>query len=243
MAVMERDLHNYLERGEFKPIELSLSSDISAPILITVRTITPVETYFRLGDELLRIDRADAAEPYFTRSQQLAPASPLPYEGLGMLASERDQHETAIKELKEALQRGSTNFLAHYIFAKEKLRLNGDADERYHHINGDAAGEIRSELQRSIALMPDFAPAHRLWGFLEMVQGDDLGTAEQQLQQAIQLEPENSSYLLSLAQLQILEHNAAAARQTLAPLLLPSVDPQLRAPAEELIKEIEKGQK
>ena len=54
-----------------------------------------METYFRLGDELLRIDRPDAAEKYFTQAQKLAPASPLPYEGLGLLAAQRGQHDEA----------------------------------------------------------------------------------------------------------------------------------------------------
>src|SRR6185369_9644055 len=207
-----------------------------------VRAITPVETYYRLGDELFRIDRSDVAETYFARAKQLAPLSPLPYEGAGMLASDRDQHGEAVTEFKEALQRGSTNFLAHYIYAKEKFRMTANGD-RYRRIQGEDAGLIRSELKKSIALMPDFAPAHQLLGFFEMVQGDDMDVAEQQLQQAILLEPENSSYLLSLAQLQIMERNPDKARATLAPLLLPSVDPRLRASAQEVIEEMLKAKR
>lgn len=238
LPAMETALHGYLARGEFKAIDLPLASDISSPILMTSRVATPVETYFRLGDELLRIDQADMAERYFAKSQQLAPMSPLPYEGLGLLEAQRGQHRAAADQLKAALQHGSTNFLAHYLYAREKLRMTSDSDDRYRRVDGDAASEIRKELQQSVALMPDFGPSHETLGFFEMVQGDDLPAAEQQLQRAMQLEPENSAYLLSLAQLQILERNLAAAKQTLAPLLLPSVDPGLRASAEELVKEI-----
>jgi len=62
----------------------------------------------------------------------------------------------------------------------------------------DAAAEIRGELQKSLALMPDFGPAHELLGFFEMVQGDNLALAEQHLQRAHRLEPENPAYLFSL---------------------------------------------
>jgi thioredoxin-like negative regulator of GroEL len=77
-----------------------------------------------------------------------------------------------------------------------------------------------------------------LLGFFEMVQGDSLATAEQQLQLAIQLEPENPAYRFTLAQTQLRNRNPDAARRTLEPLLLPNADAKLRAHARELIKEI-----
>ena len=238
LPAVETELRRYLKRGQFTPIELALPADVSSPITLTTRIITPVETYFRLGDELLRIDRPDAAEPYFTQAQKLAPASPLPYEGLGLLAAERGQHDEALRDLQEALQRGSTSFLAYYIHAREKYRLTADSQDRYAPLKSEAAAEIRAELQKSLALMPDFGPAHELLGFFEMVQGENLALAEQHLQRAIQLEPENPSYLFSLAQVQLRNHNLDAARHTLQPLLLPNVDAKLRAQAEEMIQGI-----
>lgn len=62
--------------------------------------------------------------------------------------------------------------------------------------------------------MPDFGPAHELLGFFGMVQGENLPAAEQQLRLAIQLEPENSSYLLTLAQAQLWDRPRSAARHT-----------------------------
>ena len=93
-------------------------------------------------------------------------------------------------------------------------------------------------MQKSLALMPDFGPAHHLLGFFEMVQGEDLHDAEKHIQRAIQLEPENQSYLLSLAQAQLAGQHTAAARRTLEPLCLPYVEPQIRAHAEEMIKSL-----
>ena len=98
--------------------------------------------------------------------------------------------------------------------------------------------EIRTELQRSLALMPDFGPAHHLLGFFEMVQGESLPEAEKQIERAVQLEPENQSYLLSLAQVQLARRDPAAARRTLEPLRLPYVQPEVRAHAEEMLKAI-----
>jgi cytochrome c-type biogenesis protein CcmH/NrfG len=86
--------------------------------------------------------------------------------------------------------------------------------------------------------MPDFGPAHHLLGFFEMVQGEDFRSAETHLQRSIQLEPENQAYLLSLAQVQLIRKGPEVARRTLAPLLLPNAESDLRAHAQQLITEM-----
>ena len=236
LPAVEAELRRFLRQNRFTPIELPLTASVAAPVNLVIRPLTPVENYFRLGDELFRIRRPDAAEAYFQQALKLAPASPLPYEGLGLLAAERSQPETAVRQLQAALQRGSTSFLAHFIFAREKYLLTADSRQRFSPLKNEAAAEIRDEFRKSLALMPDFGPAHELLGFFEMVQGENLAAAEQHLQRAVQLEPENLSYLFSLAQVQLRTRNPDAARRTLAPLLLPNVDTRLRTQAEEMLQ-------
>jgi tetratricopeptide (TPR) repeat protein len=238
LPAMESGLRRYLERGVLAPIGLTLATDLSAPISVATRYVTPVEVYFRLGDELLRIDRQEAAEARFIQAQRLAPKSPLPEEGLGLLANIRGQHEPALGHLKAAIQRGSTSFLTYYICALEEFHATAQGQDQYGQVNETQAAEIRRHLAQSIALMPDFGPSQQLSGFFEMVQGDRMAEAGQHLQRAIQLEPENLSYQLSLAQYQYRSRNPAAARQTLEPLLRSTVDARLRADAMELQQQI-----
>jgi tetratricopeptide (TPR) repeat protein len=235
---MDAELARYLQRGRFAPIRLLLPANVASATALNSREITPVETFFLLGNELLRIDRLNEAESYFRQAQRRAPASPLPYEGLALLAARREKHAEALSELEEALTRGSISFLAHYLHAQEKYRLTADSQGGYSPLKQQELAALRGELRKSIALMPNFAPAHQLLGFLEMVQCEDLALAEQELQLAIQLEPDNPSYLLSLAQVQLRNKNAAAARRTLEPLLLPNVESTLRAHAREMLEEI-----
>ncbi len=239
LTEMEAQLRRYLQRGRFASIQLVLSSNVSTTVVLASRPITPVETCVRLGDELFRVDRVDLAETWFRRAQKLAPASPLPYESLGLLAAERNEHEAALHYLKEAGQRGPVGFLAYYVCAREQYRLTADSEDRYGPVKPEVAEEIRNELRQSVTLMPDFAPAHELIGFLEMVQGENLTKAERELQLASRLEPENTSYLLSLAQAQMRNKDPNAARRTLEPLLLPNVDAKLRIHAEELLRQFD----
>ena len=238
LPVVESELRRYLARGQFAPIQLTLSENVALPKAINTWNLTPVEVYFCLGDELLRIDRPDAAEKFFTDAQKLAPASPLPYEGLGLLAIQRKQSDKALRELKEALRLGSSSYIAYYFHAWEKFRLAVDAQGGRGVLPKETASEIHDELIKSIALMADFGPSHELFGILELARDGNINVAEQHLQLAAQLEPENLYYLLSLADAQVRNKKPEAARQTLAALLLPTVEAKIRAQADELLRQI-----
>jgi tetratricopeptide (TPR) repeat protein len=235
LPAMEGELRAYLARGKFGSLEMTLSASVETPRTFVTRGLTPMEVCYRLGDELLHIGRLEVAEGYFLQARKLAPGSPLPHEGLGLLAAKRGQAAEAVRYLRQAMQLGPLNFLGHYTYAREKYLLTADGPN-VHPLKKEAAAEIRAELEKSLALMPDFGPAHHLLGFFEMAQGEDLPSAQKHIERAIQLEPENQAYLLTLAQAQLASRNPAAARHTLEPLRLPYVEPQIRAHAEEMIK-------
>ena len=238
LPAVESELRRYLARGQFVPIQFTFPENVAGGKIFITRSLTPVENYFRLGDELLRIDRLDDAETIFTAAKKLAPASPLPYEGLGLLAVRREQTDETLREFKEALQRGSGSFLAHYLYAREKFQLAADSQGRRGSLPAESAAEIHAELLKSIVLMPNFGPSHELFGILEMAQGENLTLAVQHLQLAVQLEPENPYFLLALADAQARNNDPQAARRTLTVLLLPTVEAKLRAQAEELLQQI-----
>jgi tetratricopeptide (TPR) repeat protein len=235
---MENLLRGYLQRGRFEPLNLTVNADLAAPRSLATRSISPVETSFRLGDLLMRVNRADAARTFFEQGEKMAPKSPLPHEGFGLLASRGKQADEAVRQLGVALQLGSSSFLAHYVYAREKLRATAQSGESYSRIEGPEAAVIREELKKSLTLMPNFGPAHHMLGFFLLMQGEELADAEKHLQRAIQLEPENQAYLFSLAQVQVQKNEPDAARRTLEPLRLPYADAQLKAHAEEMMRGI-----
>ncbi len=236
LATMEKELGEYLKLGKFEPMTLPVRANLHAPQALAWRELSAAEICFRLGYELLRVGRPEAAEPYFVHTRELAPASALAVEGPGLLASERGKPAEAAAYLHEAILRGSSNFLVHFVYAREKYRLTAKTPDNYSPLAEPEAAEIRGELRKSLALMPFFAPAHHLLGFFELVQGENPAEARQHLQRAIQLEPENQAYVLTLAQAQFT--NPEEARRTLAPLRLPYVDKQVRAHAEAMLKQI-----
>ncbi len=234
LPAMQAELARYLARDKFVPLELTLAATLKQSRAFLTRTLTPMEVCCRLGDELLHIRRLDAAESFFAQAERLAPTSPLPYEGLGLLAARRNHHSEAVNCFRQARKLGPLHFLAHFTYAREKYLLTAQ-DSKLRALEPDAAAEIRAELQRSLALMPNFGPAHHLLGLFLFIQGEDLLGAERHIESAVQLEPENQSYLLALAQVQLARNDLVAARRTLEPLRLWYVDPEIRAHAEKML--------
>jgi tetratricopeptide (TPR) repeat protein len=161
---------------------------------------------------------------------------------LGLLAAQRGDHAAAADYLQRALQFGSTSFLTHYNYARERFRLATRAPDAYATLDKARAAEIRAELEKALTLMPDFGPAHRLLGILQLVQGQEFSAAAGHLQRAIRLEPEDQSGLLTLAQAQMLNGDPQAARRTLEPLLRPYVHAEIQLQAEKMLKDIGKQQ-
>src|SRR6266478_2534344 len=117
LPVMEADLRRYLEAGKFNHLDLAIPENLWSRQEMVSRVLPPVEVCFRLGVQLIRVGRFEDAQAIFSHAKKLAPASPLPYEGLGLLAAEQRKHELAVRFLHEALQRGGGSFLAHYDYA------------------------------------------------------------------------------------------------------------------------------
>ena len=67
----------------------------------------------------------------------------------------------------------------------------------------------------------------------------DLNAAETHLQKALELEPDNESYLLALAQAQWAKNDKAKARKTLEAACRPSADEKIRAAAHEMLNRID----
>src|SRR4029077_11937540 len=130
---------------------------------IAVRPVTDAEATFYLGNLLARTNRLDEGEALFKQAITLDPAMPRSYEGLGFVATRRNNHDEAMEQFKQAATRGSKNHLAHYYYAEALQR----------HAVGPLtlalAQQIADELKTSIKLMPGFAYSHYALGFLSLV--------------------------------------------------------------------------
>lgn len=228
-------LERYRKGGKFADLQLVLRRANTEQAPISFRPLPKAEVCFWLGNQLLRVQQLEVAERYFSDARELSPSSPLAFEGLGLTAVLREQSPEAVDYLGQAIKLNSGSFLTYYTYGREKLRQTRSSSDGYRKLDKAKAEEIRKSLGKSITLMPNFGPAHHLLGFFEIIQHEDLNAAETHLQKALELEPDNDSYLLALAQAQLAKNDLLGARHTLEAACRPSADEKIRAAAHELL--------
>jgi hypothetical protein len=87
--------------------------------------------------------------------------------------------------------------------------------------------------------MPGFAPAYNMLGFVYLVGGGNLSEGAQLMKTALELEPQNKRFALTLAELQLRMQDYAGARKTLDPLLVGDDETGIRTQAQSIVSMID----
>jgi tetratricopeptide (TPR) repeat protein len=232
MASVEKQLRSYIGSGSYTMNIYTLASTEGEKEM-SLKPVSDAEAQFYLGNLLARTNRLDEGEALFKQAIALDPDMARSYEGLGFVATRRNKFDEAMEQFKQAATRGSKNYLAHYYYA-EALQRQGAGP-----LTPKRAEQIADELKTSIKLMPGFAHAYYALGFLSLASGENLKEGADSLKTALRIEPQNSNFALTLAQIQARMQDYAAAKKTLEPLLASDSDPGVKASAESTIKMIE----
>jgi tetratricopeptide (TPR) repeat protein len=229
LSVMETELRQYLQRGRFPSQRVILSNAPTSGKALQLRSLAGDELCFHIGDLLFRIKRTNEAKAWFEKAKGIAPASPLPYEGLGVLAAREKRSKEALQAFRKAFEYGSSNYLAHYTYARLILGSGTNVSAR-------SAEDAQRHLQKAVSLMPNAAPAYFQLGRLELRVKGAPAKAEEHLRRAAELSPENPVYALVLGQAQLACGKSAEGRATLQELLRPYVPDDIRRRAEQLLQ-------
>lgn len=234
-AALQKGLQSYMMRPTMRNIEVPIDKQPPVVSPSVARPLTKAEIVLRLGNQLTRVQRLDEAEEYFAYAKELAPQNPVLFESLGLLADEKNELEKAAGYLEKAIQLKSNSFLVQYLYGKVKLRALVEAKRG----TREDTKPIRAALQRSVEMMPSFGPSHHLLGVLEMVADGNPARAEQHVRRALEFEPDNPIFSLTLARIQLTRSDKAGARETLKTVMRAAVEEKLRASAQDLLGRIE----
>src|SRR5206468_477783 len=95
----------------------------------------------------------------------------------------------------------------------------------------DVAATIRRELNKVIALKPDYAETYWLLGFVNLVRNEQIDESIDLLKQALSRTSTNHRVLFMLAQLYLRKERFAEARQLLIPIAQTNTETELSAQA------------
>ncbi|HKP84789.1 MAG TPA: tetratricopeptide repeat protein [Blastocatellia bacterium] len=237
-ASMEKELRKYIGNSSYQFLVFT-PQGVEGEREMTVKPMADAEVQFYLGNLLLHTNRVDEAETFFKQAAALDPNIAGPYEGLGFVAMRRDKYSEAKEQFKQASALGSQNHLAHYYYAQALQRELAGSSKTISIIHPDMAKMMIDELKASIKIMPGFAPAYDMLGFVYFASGENLKEGERVLRQALQLEPQNKRFALNLAQVQLRMQNYDAARKTLEPLVASDDDAGIKTSAQSLMAVID----
>jgi tetratricopeptide (TPR) repeat protein len=239
-ATLEKELREYLSRDNWPVTSSTFDQKLEFDATMQSAPVTEAEWQYHLGDLLRHAGRAEA-EQYLQRALRLDPNLTAAHASLGMLRMRQSRFDEAKEHLQRALATAAaapeqqSNYLAHYYYAFT-LSREGANDNTIRGYTPEQARVMRAELERAIALNPDFAESYHLLAFVNFIAGEQLEETVTLLKRAIALAPSRQEYQLQLAKLYLRLSRFSQARQILAATAHGSADPELRAEAGSLLE-------
>jgi tetratricopeptide (TPR) repeat protein len=237
LEMLEQELNTYVRRGEFAAQRIASVNDPQAYAAYTAMqrtSLTDAEANFYLGDLLLHTRRESEAERYFKHALTADPGYAPAHAALGLIYVYQRRYADAKPHLQKAAA-SPQNYLIHYLYAYVLSREGLSADGYVNDYSRESAAVMRDQLQRSIKINPDYAPAYHLYAFINLVTDERMDEAYEMIQKALQLAPSKSNYSLVLAQIHLRRSEPQAARPILETLARDS-DTSVRKHAESLLE-------
>jgi tetratricopeptide (TPR) repeat protein len=238
-ATLEDEIRKYIRNQVAWPaIQVKLPDKLDFDRELQVAPVSDAQAQFYLGDLLLHMSRLDVAEAQLQKAVTLDPKLSAAYASLGLLKIRDGKSDEALKFLEQAVAGDSKNHLAHfhYAFMLQRLDDAGSDDERKSRWN-----TMRTHIQKTIELAPNFTEAYGLLGYVALVSKEGIPDAENALKKAINYAPGRLDLRLRLAELMVANDEVPAA-QTLLASLKNTGDDVIRYQSERLLDHIKNRQ-
>ena len=186
---LDENLDQYARRQMYIYQRVPLKLDISEKEFPS-RTLSAAEGMIAQADYLLRSGHQGEALTLLHEAEGLDGKAAGVHDSLGYYHFLRADYENAGKEFDQALAANPNDELVYTYRALMLLRKKGYSPE--------TTREIRANLEKTIALMPDFAPAHAFLciAYSELPETKNKAAAE--AKRAMDLEPGNLAYFIDL---------------------------------------------
>jgi len=232
----EKDFKAYIQSSKYMATGITFERKLDFDSEMQAEPLAEGEAHAYLGDLLLHTHRLQDAEGQLQQAVTLNPDSPMTQTAYGMLRVRQGRLNDARPYLEKAVAANSQNYLTHYYYA---FALSNLSMNEYRTVSGfseDTAATMRSELNKAIALKPDFVESYSLLGFVNLVRNEQVDETIELLKKALSGARGNHRVLFMLAQLYIRKEKFAEARQLLTPIAQNSPDPEMRKQAEALLE-------
>jgi thioredoxin-like negative regulator of GroEL len=190
LTKLQSNLEEYIRSGDCnKYFKLPAATGVDDSTF-KVRALTETQADAVRADFLAYDERVADARPLLDHVLQEDPQNVSAHETMGLLEFNAGHMEEARKWYEQAAKLDSQSYVAHYYFAA--ISMNAGA-----FFNDDP--QVESSLRAAIKLNPQFAPAFERLAALEAMRHRDLEEAQMMALTAVQLDPGNVSYRMTIA--------------------------------------------
>jgi tetratricopeptide (TPR) repeat protein len=196
----------------------------------SVRNLPPAEVLALRGDCAAHRNRLEQAQPLVEQALQLEPNLAIGHEAMGYYLYRKQDQKGADKEMKRAMELGSTSFVAPYYHGMLLLRGGLGAPE--------VLQEAAKSFEKATQINPRYSPA-----FEGLAQAYSLAPETQKQAvsagiQALKLDPTTHVYAINLIHLLMNDNRDADARKLAQNLLEKTKVPEEAQTARELLRQI-----
>jgi Flp pilus assembly protein TadD len=195
-----------------------------------VRSLTAGEVLALRGDCAAHRNQFEVAQPLLQQALRAEPNLAIGHEALGYYLYRKEDHSGADKEMKKAMELGSTSFVPPYYHGVLLLRggLGG----------AEAAQEAIKNFEKATTINPRFAPAFEGLAQAYSLSPETQKEAVQAGLQAAKLEPAVRAYAVNLVYLLLNNDRTADARHLAERLVEKATSPEEKQTAQELLSRI-----
>jgi tetratricopeptide (TPR) repeat protein len=242
VAAVEKDFRAYIQASKLMGTSVTFGYLPDYSSAMQAAPLSEADARAYLGDLLLHTHRMLEAESELQQALALDSESLLAHTALGMMRIQQGQMSDARAHLAKALQVKSENYLLHYYYAYALSDLNLNEHRIVSNYPPDIAETMRAELNKAIALQPDYAESYWLLGFVNLVRNEQIDESIELLKKGLAVTSTNHRVLYMLAQLYMRKERFAEARQLLIPIAQTSSDSELREQAATLADAITRAE-
>ncbi|MCW5969903.1 MAG: tetratricopeptide repeat protein [Blastocatellales bacterium] len=237
LPTLEQHLKGYISRRNYVYETVHLGERLSVDAGMQTAQLAEAEVEYYLGDLLRHTERYDEAEAYLKRAIALDENMAAARASLGVVRARQRRFEEARKLLASASAKDSdaADPLIHYYYAWAVSREYTSPENAVSSFPPEAVRLMRGELRKAVELAPEYAEAHRLLAFVNLIANENLREAEALLRRAQTLAPGEAEYDYLLARALLQQERFSEAREALTSLVRGDVSPGLTARARELI--------
>ena len=239
---VEINFKNYIQASKFMAETYGFNQKLDFSSQITAAPLSEADAHAYLGDLLAHMQRVTEAEAEFQHAFALEPESLLAHTALGMMCVRQGRMDDARPHLEKALQGNSESYLLHYYYAYSFSNLNWNEHQVVANYPEEVAMTMRRELNKVIALKPDYPESYWLLGFVNLVRNEQIDESLELLQKGLSVTSSNHRVLFMLAQLYLRKERFTEARELLLPIAQNSDDADLRDQAAVMAAAIQRAE-